>query len=202
MLLLWRASLFLGVLFALLDLSSCLKISRRGLLKTTTLPLLSPVLSPAFVDASPAFVDATPAQPEIYRKAAAFYDAWNEKDVDQAMTFFSSDVVLIDSQYDKPFVGAQAVRDYLQECVDSLPGWKFIIDDHAADIPHNTLGLRWHVEDSSHIPLPFPNNGISFLTFNDSGDIREVRDMVEPTVKTGLFQLPLLRAVSKILNIH
>jgi len=92
---------------------------------------------------------------------------------------------------------------YLQECADSLPGWKFIIDDYTEDYSRGRVGLKWHVSDSSQIPLPFPNKGLSFLVFDQkTGLINECNDMVEPTVKTGPIQLPLLRVVSKILNIH
>jgi len=40
----------------------------------------------------------------------------------------------VDAQYSHPFEGRADVRAYLQECADSLPGWKFIIDDYSEDI--------------------------------------------------------------------
>lgn len=138
----------------------------------------------------------------LISNARGFYSAWNRKDVDTAMSFFSPSITFYDAQYAKPFVGAAQVRAYLQECADSLPGWQFIIDDYAEDLERGRLGLRWHVEDSSELPLPFPSNGLSFLEFGPDGYIAVCRDMVEPTLKTGAFQLPLLRAVSKILGVQ
>ena len=133
--------------------------------------------------------------------AKEFYSSWNNKDVDKAISYFSDDIVFNDAQYDKPFIGKVAVKNYLQECADSLTGWSFIIDDYAEDIKGMKVGLKWHVSDTSNSPLPFPNKGISFLRFDQNGLITECNDMVEPTVKTGAFQLPLLRVVSKLLNI-
>lgn len=131
-----------------------------------------------------------------------FYAAWNRKDVDTAISFFADDVFFIDAQYEKPFRGKAAVKAYFQECADSLPGWEFVIDDFAEDSVRRKVALKWHVSDSSKIPLPFPSNGLSFLEFDDRGYIVRCEDMVEPTVKTGALQLPLLRAVSKILGIN
>ena len=136
-----------------------------------------------------------------YLNAKDFYNSWNNKDIEKAITYFSDDIIFNDAQYDKPFIGKNEVKNYLQECADSLTGWSFIIDDYAEDINGRKVGLKWHVSDSSNIPLPFPNKGISFLKFNENGLITECNDMVEPTVKTGSFQLPLLRVVSKLLNI-
>ena len=136
-----------------------------------------------------------------YERAQGFYNAWNARDVNKAITYFADDVYFIDAQYRRPFVGKNAVRKYIQECADSLPGWAFIIDDYSEDVTRRKVGLKWHVSDSSNIPLPFPSNGVSFLSFDENGLIKECTDMVEPTVKTGAFQLPLLRAVTKILRI-
>jgi hypothetical protein len=137
-----------------------------------------------------------------FERAAGFYDAWNQKDIKKAIDFFSDNVFFVDGQYSKPFRGKKEVKNYLQECADSLPGWKFIIDDHAEDIKSRKVALKWHVEDSSKMPLPFPTNGLSFVVFDECGKIVECTDMIEATVKTGIFQLPLLRAVSKILRIQ
>jgi hypothetical protein len=173
-----------------------LPISRREtLIGTVAAATLS--LSPR-----PATAEGELQRGQLIATARKFYSSWNRKDVETAMSCFASNIVFYDAQYDKPFVGSREVRGYLQECADSLPGWSFIIDDFAEDVGHRKLGLRWHVEDSSNIPLPFPTDGLSFLEFAPDGQIEVCRDMVEPTVKTGAFQLPLLRVVSKILGIQ
>jgi len=142
-----------------------------------------------------------PPKSTLITTARKFYDDWNDSDITAAMSVMSEDVVFRDAQYPKPFVGFSAVQSYLQECTESLPGWRFVIDDYSEDVDKRTLGLRWHVEGKNSVPLPFPNEGISFLEFDTNNKLSVVRDMVEPTVKLGDVQLPLLRTVTKILRI-
>ena len=112
----------------------------------------------------------------LYKNAQGFYDAWNARDVEKAMTYFSDGVIFYDAQYSRPFIGKEKVREYIQECADSLPGWAFIIDDYSEDVVRRKVGLKWHVSDSSNVPLPFPNRGVSFLAFDADGLIK-VRSM-------------------------
>ena len=108
----------------------------------------------------------------LYKNAQGFYDAWNARDVEKAMTYFSDGVIFYDAQYSRPFIGKEKVREYIQECADSLPGWAFIIDDYSEDVVRRKVGLKWHVSDSSNVPLPFPNRGVSFLAFDADGLIK------------------------------
>ncbi len=165
--------------------------TRRACVATTVAALLAPPLASS----------AAAPSGSLIANARGFYSSWNEKKVDVAISYFADDVIFRDAQYATPFVGLEAVRAYLQECADSLPGWTFVIDDYAEDTARRKLGLRWHIEDSSKIPLPFPTNGLSFLEFDERGLIVACRDMVEPQLKAGELQLPLLRVVSRILRI-
>ncbi|GMI35551.1 hypothetical protein TeGR_g3644 [Tetraparma gracilis] len=171
---------------------------RRAFLAAAPLVLL-PSIAAADSPSLPSTAAAAP--PSLYSTAKSFYDAWNAGDVPLAVSNFSPDVTFLDAQYPAPFVGLPAVRAYLEECAASLPGWVFVIDDHAEDAGRRTLGLRWHVEGSGQVPLPFPSAGVSFVDFDERGRIFTVRDMVEPTVKLGKVQLPLLRAVTRVLGI-
>lgn len=108
--------------------------------------LVSPILSVAATDG-------------YYTKAQGFYDSWNSRDVEKAISYFADDVYFVDAQYSEPFEGKTNVKQYLQECADSLPGWKFIIDDYSEDLERRRVGLKWHVSDSSKTPLPFPSRG-------------------------------------------
>lgn len=173
----------------------CLKMINKSITSfTSSLLIISSLQLPLTL---PVKGDAT----SYITSAKDFYSSWNNKDVDKAISYFSDDIVFNDAQYDKPFIGKIEVKNYLQECADSLTGWSFVIDDYSEDVSRRNVGLKWHVSDSSNSPLPFPNKGISFLKFNENGLINECNDMVEPTVKTGSFQLPLLRVISKLLNI-
>eukprot|EP00638_Chattonella_subsalsa_P021359 CAMPEP_0117876612 /NCGR_PEP_ID=MMETSP0950-20121206/13669_1 /TAXON_ID=44440 /ORGANISM="Chattonella subsalsa, Strain CCMP2191" /LENGTH=199 /DNA_ID=CAMNT_0005730383 /DNA_START=12 /DNA_END=611 /DNA_ORIENTATION=+ len=133
--------------------------------------------------------------------ATAFYDAWNRRDMDEAIKYFNEDVTFQDAMHSEPFKGRQRVYKYFQDCADSLPGWQFVIDDFVESTKDGKLGLMWHVEDSSGKSLPFPTKGLSFLKFDANGLIKECTDIPEPTVKMGDAQLGLLKAVSTILRL-
>ena len=201
-LLLLLFSLFVGssVAFHRMMGRNCRKWVSSLLIAST---FVAPLSANAIGNDGTVLLPNTPPVPptNYYERAQGFYDAWNARDVKKAITYFSDDVLFVDAQYSRPFVGKTAVKKYITDCADSLPGWAFIIDDYSEDITRRKVGLKWHVSDSSNIPLPFPNKGLSFLSFDENGLIKECTDMVEPTVKTGSFQLPLLRTVTKILRI-
>lgn len=136
-----------------------------------------------------------------YENAKGFYDSWNNKDIDKAITYFDDNIYFVDGQYKKPFNGKKEVKKYLVDCADSLKNWKFIIDDYILDEKNKKVGLKWHIEGTNNIRLPFPTVGLSFLIFNEKGKIINCLDLVEPTIKTGFIQLPLLKVVSKVLRI-
>lgn len=136
-----------------------------------------------------------------YENAKGFYDSWNNKDIDKAITYFDDNIYFLDGQYRKPFNGKKEVKKYLIDCANALKNWKFIIDDYILDEKNKKVGLKWHIESTSNIRLPFPTIGLSFLIFNEKGKIINCLDLVEPTIKTGSIQLPLLKVVSKVLRI-
>ena len=153
---------------------------------------------------------AQPTQPQkqeeveeinYYENAKGFYDSWNNKDIDKAITYFDDNIYFLDGQYRKPFNGKKEVKKYLIDCANALKNWKFIIDDYILDEKNKKVGLKWHIESTSNIRLPFPTIGLSFLIFNEKGKIINCLDLVEPTIKTGSIQLPLLKVVSKVLRI-
>ncbi|CAM9837225.1 unnamed protein product [Choristocarpus tenellus] len=134
----------------------------------------------------------------MYLGAFDFYSAWNRGDIDAAMNNFADDVIFHDLNNKDPLVGRQQLKLYLEECADALPGWKFIIDEHAWDEQQRKLALYWHVANSEGDPIPFPARGLSFLSFNEAGLIKTNVDIPEPAVKAGSLQLPLLKFVSKV----
>ncbi|CAM9332823.1 unnamed protein product [Discosporangium mesarthrocarpum] len=140
--------------------------------------------------------DASLSKP-MYLKAFEFYSAWNRGDIDEAMEKFSTNIVFHDMNNKDPFIGRRQLRRYLEECSDALPGWQFVIDDHAWDEQQRKLGLYWHVSNSDGEPIPFPARGLSFITFDEEGLIKTNIDIPEPAVKAGFLQLPLLKFVSK-----
>jgi SnoaL-like domain len=134
---------------------SSLSIGGVGLREAAKRSLAASLIAASFV--SP--IQSVAATDGYYNKAQGFYDSWNSRDVGKAISYFADDVYFVDAQYSEPFEGKTNVQKYLQECADSLPGWKFIIDDYSEDLGRRRVGLKWHVSDSSKTPLPFPSRG-------------------------------------------
>jgi hypothetical protein len=137
--------------------------------------------------------------PALISLAREFYDAWNHGDIHRAAQRLAPDVEFWDANNSEPFRGRAATTKYLEDCADALPGWQFIITDYAEDAERNRLALTWHVVDSEQRALPFPTKGLSFIVFNDLGQMQFCTDVPEPTVKAGPLQLPLLKFITKAL---
>ena len=145
--------------------------------------------------------ERTAATSSPIKCASAFYDAWNNGDASLAASLCAENVEFWDANNPEPFRGRKAVKAYLQDCVDALSGWKFVIDDYAQDLERNKLGLYWHVSNRRGGSLPFPTRGLSFMEFDSAGLILSCTDIPEPTVKAGPIQLPMLKLVSRALRI-
>ena len=62
------------------------------------------------------------------------YQAVNDRDLQTALTFVSPDIVYEDLTFPKPFVGKQAVEDFLKEICDGFPTeLKFVIEKEVSD---------------------------------------------------------------------
>lgn len=149
-----RLAAVYAVLFALVSSASSLRFGRvergaRRAIAAMSLIAVSWLPSPHLAAAAEGY----------YSRAQGFYDSWNDRDVEKAISYFAENVYFVDAQYSEPFEGKENVKKYLQECADSLPGWKFIIDDYSEDMGRRKVGLKWHVSDSSKTPLPFPSRG-------------------------------------------
>jgi hypothetical protein len=142
-------------LFVLVSTKSSCGIGGVEIRKATKRSIAASLIAASLVSPIPSVAGTD----GYYNKAQGFYDSWNSRDVEKAISYFADDVYFVDAQYSEPFEGKINVKKYLQECADSLPGWKFIIDDYSEDLGRRRVGLKWHVSDSSKTPLPFPSRG-------------------------------------------
>ena len=131
----------------------------------------------------------------------AFFESWNERDMEKAVNLFSENVVYEDTVYPDVFNGREALRAHLLRVADALPSsFSFVVDDlssGAADA--RAYGVRWHVESNGKA-LPF-TRGASFYTFDSDGKIDSGFDLVEPSFKPGDATLALLSLASKVLKL-
>ena len=131
----------------------------------------------------------------------AFFEAWNQRDMQTAIDLFSDDVVYEDTVYPDVFEDRAALRAHLLRVADALPAsFQFVVDDLSTGPPDAaSIGVRWHVESNGK-PLPF-TRGVSFYTFNSQGKINTGFDLVEPALKPGSASLALLSLASKVLKL-
>lgn len=127
-----------------------------------------------------------------------FYDAWNRKDVDTAMSVIAEDCVYEDVVFQDPFIGKQAIRAYFEDIVKYLDkDVQFKIDDLSQD-SSGKVGLMWHVEVDG-IPIPF-SRGCSFVRLNPEGNIVFARDVVEPAIKPGHNAMKLMTLIVPVVK--
>jgi len=90
-----------------------------------------------------------------------YFDAWNRRDMKDAVSLFAEDCVMRDLQYDDAFNGRDEFEKHLFRVKDCLPStFNFVVDDLA--VTPEKVGVSWHVENSGD-PLAF-TRGCSFYT--------------------------------------
>lgn len=133
--------------------------------------------------------------------AVKYYTAFNDRDIDLCMSYFSEDVIYEDLVYPNAFKGTENLKFYFKEIMSDVdPGLKFCIDDYSSGENCSKSGILWsffhlinlslsnliiiyrHVEIDG-IEMPF-SRGCSFVRVNDQNKITFARDLVEPFFKT------------------
>ena len=88
-----------------------------------------------------------------------YFEAWNRRDMKDAISFFAEDCVMSDLQYDGSFNGKEQFERHLLRVKDCLPSsFEFVIDNIASS--PEKVGVLWHVENQGE-PLAF-TRGCSF----------------------------------------
>lgn len=107
-----------------------------------------------------------------------YYEYWNVRDIESAVSLFSEDVVYDDTAFPKPFRGKDALKRHLSLCAQALPpSLTFRVIDHVQE--SDIIMTRWTVENNGK-EQPF-SNGISFykLEGNNKGRIQSGVDFVD-----------------------
>lgn len=92
---------------------------------------------------------------EAHSAVLDFYDAWNRRDIDAAMSTIAEDCVYEDVVFQDPFKGKEAIRDYFADIVKYLDKEvQFKIDDISQD-PKGKVGLLWLFIENKFFDDPF-----------------------------------------------
>ncbi len=97
-----------------------------------------------------------------------YFDAWNRRDMKDAVSLFDKDCAMRDLQYDDAFSGRAEFERHLLRVEDCLPrSFEFVVDD-IATTPQKA-GVLWHVENNGS-PLAF-TRGCSFYTLDEKSGL-------------------------------
>ena len=97
-------TLILIVMLVLLSKSLTLCIKKIMIKSFSSLLLVSslqlPIISPVVKAESTSYIT----------NAKGFYNSWNSKDIEKAISYFADDIIFNDAQYNKPFKGKKEVK--------------------------------------------------------------------------------------------
>ena len=136
----------------------------------------------------------------------AYFEAWNNRDIDAAVAVFADDVTYDDTAFPEPFQGKTRLSNHLNVCADCFPdSFSFQVDDcieSSVRMDKNSrpqeVFVQWHVENNGET-LPY-TRGCSFYQLNKQGLIQDGIDFVEPNgpVKPGDIDLIQKTVTSQI----
>ncbi|MFN0094540.1 MAG: nuclear transport factor 2 family protein [Dehalococcoidia bacterium] len=105
--------------------------------------------------------------------ARAFFDAWNKRDFDRAMSHIADDCHYDDFGFVAPHSGKESVRRLFENVAKRAPGVVFVIDDITGD---RDVGVLWHVEVAGQRGP----RGVSFYKFNTDDRLVWALDAADP----------------------
>ncbi len=135
-------------------------------------------------------------------KVERCYQAWNDRNFDEAISCFSDDFSYDDGQYLGTITDKPTLKRSLERNAEVLPlGCKMVIDHIAVDAGSGNIGSCWHVEreDGTTVPL---TRGCSFYTTDKTtGLIKTGFKVTEMVVKPNKsFSDNLVESASKFLQ--
>lgn len=113
--------------------------------------------------------------------AERYLDAWNRHDLEEVMSYFSTDAVYIDTTLDRELVGAAEIRKHVEWMMEVCPDVNFEILD-GSGIGNGRLSIEWYMHGSNLDPFYLkhtqeqgkPLHGLDFITY-DGGKFLSVQ---------------------------
>jgi hypothetical protein len=106
--------------------------------------------------------------------ARSFFDAWNRRAFDEAMTFVADDCHYDDFSFVRPHVGKASVRTLFENVAARAPQVTFRIIDITGD---RDVGVYWEVDVDGR---PSGRRGVSFYKFDDDDRLVWALDAADP----------------------
>jgi len=108
------------------------------------------------------------------RACRAFFDAWNRRDFDDAMTHVADDCHYDDFSFVRPHVGRAEVRELFENVARRAPEVSFRILDVTGD---RDVGVYWEVDVGGR---PSGRRGVSFYRFDADDRLVWALDAADP----------------------
>jgi steroid delta-isomerase-like uncharacterized protein len=105
--------------------------------------------------------------------ARAFFDAWNRRDFDTAMSYVADDCHYDDFGFVRPHVGKDSVRTLFMNVAKQAPDVTFDIQQITGD---RDVGVYWNVCVKGN-PV---SRGVSYYRFNDEDKLCWALDAADP----------------------
>jgi SnoaL-like domain len=159
----------------------------------TSHPSPLPTSQPSPTDASGRIISAPGAN-----AAELYFQAWNRRNMTEAMQLFAANVTYDDTAFPTPFEGKEKLRQHLELCASIFPPQlTFEVDDvivapNRGGNGRSTIVALWHTANNDK-PLPY-TRGCSLYEISDTdGLIVSGLDFVEPSgpIKPGDARLPV-----------
>lgn len=108
----------------------------------------------------------------------AFFDAWNRRDFDTAISHVAPDCLYNDFSFLRPHNGAAEVRALLENVAKVAPGVTFLIRDITGGHPgENSVGAYWEILNDGR---PTGRMGVSFYRYDESDRLVWALDAADP----------------------
>ena len=116
----------------------------------------------------------------------AFFDAWNRRDFDEAMTHVAEECSYNDFSFVRPHVGKASVRGLFEGVAKVAPHVSFHIHDITSE---HDVGVYWEIYAHG---APTGRMGVSFYKFDDADRLVWALDAADPgpAHRTNDFHLP------------
>jgi SnoaL-like domain len=132
--------------------------------------------------------------------AERYFQAWNRRNMSEAIQLFAANVTYDDTAFPTPFQGKEKLRQHLELCASIFPPQltfevdEVIVATHTASGPsqYTWIMTLWHTANNDK-PLPYTRGCSLYEISNSDGLIVSGLDFVEPNgpVKPGDARLPV-----------
>ena len=107
----------------------------------------------------------------------AFFDAWNRREIDEAMEHVAEDCHYDDFSFARPHVGRAEVRTLFEKVAEMAPGVTFLLHDVTGS---KDVGTYWEIVNDG---VPTGRVGVSFYRFDDNDKLVWALDAPDPGPK-------------------